>query len=75
MPADTVWPVSISIHAPREGSDNRIKTTIIRHKVFQSTLPVRGATCPACEDKQQEEFQSTLPVRGATHGQRGWDGV
>ena len=34
---------------------------------FQSTLPVRGATCylELCEEKSNK-FQSTLPVRGAT---------
>ena len=34
----------ISIHAPREGSDHEVRpdTTLVR--LFQSTLPVRGAT-------------------------------
>ena len=34
----------ISIHAPREGSDKRIHIIIIRPLLFQSTLPVKGAT-------------------------------
>ena len=34
--------------------------------VFQSTLPVRGATRPEVDLCQAQIFQSTLPVRGAT---------
>ena len=34
----------ISIHAPREGSDRRRSRHICKRRVFQSTLPVRGAT-------------------------------
>ena len=34
----------ISIHAPREGSDNIITTIKDKFTEFQSTLPVRGAT-------------------------------
>mgnify|MGYP007008316671 CR=1 FL=1 len=33
---------------------------------FQSTLPVRGATCGYCRQSLVPQFQSTLPVRGAT---------
>ena len=36
-------------------------------QLFQSTLPVRGATkCGVCVMVDAEGFQSTLPVRGAT---------
>ena len=35
--------MSISIHAPREGSDEVISCRLI-WLIFQSTLPVRGAT-------------------------------
>ena len=35
---------SISIHAPREGSDNRGHLERLGFYKFQSTLPVRGAT-------------------------------
>ena len=38
--------------------------------VFQSTLPVRGATAAEGLSTGISEFQSTLPVRGAT-----WQGV
>ena len=34
--------------------------------VFQSTLPVRGATRPEVDLCPAQIFQSTLPVRGAT---------
>ena len=36
--------------------------------LFQSTLPVRGATLQAFIKRMNDEFQSTLPVRGATTG-------
>ena len=35
----------ISIHAPRAGSDYRGLVNASDFKTFQSTLPVRGATC------------------------------
>ena len=42
MPVDT-----ISIHAPRGGSDDKAKEAMAeRDKLFQSTLPVGGATRP-----------------------------
>ena len=34
----------ISIHAPREGSDRHSHDIGHSHSIFQSTLPVRGAT-------------------------------
>ena len=38
----------------------------LRNNLFQSTLPVRGATKKIIADYLETEFQSTLPVRGAT---------
>ena len=35
---------AISIHAPREGSDSAIPAGAESASLFQSTLPVRGAT-------------------------------
>ena len=35
-------------------------------KLFQSTLPVRGATIRSPLQNRDTLFQSTLPVRGAT---------
>ena len=80
--------IGISIHAPRAGSDlspispapppryfnprspcgerrpSNIDRTI--SVLFQSTLPVRGATGLSAQIAGQFLFQSTLPVRGAT---------
>ena len=36
----------ISIHAPREGSDVSTAWNTLQYRVFQSTLPARGATSP-----------------------------
>ena len=40
---------NISIHAPRAGSDAVIDLAEVLTEVFQSTLPVRGATCADIE--------------------------
>ena len=58
--------ITISIHAPRAGSDKWPYHTRGCPKRFQSTLPVRGATCPLPFLVVWRVFQSTLPVRGAT---------
>ena len=39
-------------------------------RIFQSTLPVWGATLEDYVTQRFEEFQSTLPVWGATHAQQ-----
>ena len=58
---------NISIHAPRAGSDGITSRKANTAKLFQSTLPVRGATRPLqTDDVSERKFQSTLPVRGAT---------
>ena len=57
---------TISIHAPRMGSDDPdpiLFTTIIE---FQSTLPAWGATAILRIVDRSEVFQSTLPAWGAT---------
>ena len=56
----------ISIHAPREGSDDIAFFTVKRVGEFQSTLPVKGATLTPPEGFRSIRFQSTLPVKGAT---------
>ena len=57
----------ISIHAPRAGSDDYMGFAVGTYNLFQSTLPVRGATRVAeAVEFERELFQSTLPVRGAT---------
>ena len=35
-------------------------------EIFQSTLPLRGATITLCRRRNAHLFQSTLPLRGAT---------
>ena len=58
---------SISIHAPRVGSDRGRTPASKRLVVFQSTLPVWGATLiAALVSSGSRKFQSTLPVWGAT---------
>ena len=44
MLEDIYLKIDISIHAPREGSDQFSIGSINKHNVFQSTLPVKGAT-------------------------------
>ena len=57
---------SISIHAPRTGSDTSSACPSGTSKRFQSTLPARGATTSGFADSKTAVFQSTLPARGAT---------
>ena len=57
---------TISIHAPRGGSDECGKTQPQGEKEFQSTLPVGGATTQRKRQSGNSRFQSTLPVGGAT---------
>ena len=58
----------ISIHAPRVGSDSPGSINDNPALLFQSTLPVWGATL-GFDDyvKAYKAFQSTLPVWGATN--------
>ena len=58
--------VPISIHAPREGSDQLVpglQDVIVQ---FLSTLPARGATFEHKVSGAATQFLSTLPARGAT---------
>ena len=57
---------SISIHAPRTGSDIKLRKNRKKNVQFQSTLPARGATTTAAQLTNLKKFQSTLPARGAT---------
>ena len=56
----------ISIHAPRTGSDNVPGECLTAQRLFQSTLPARGATQGFKSRRAHARFQSTLPARGAT---------
>ena len=44
MLEDIYLKIDISIHAPREGSDHCQKQMLHHPVIFQSTLPVKGAT-------------------------------
>ena len=59
----------ISIHAPRVGSDIFLGVIVLCLFIFQSTLPVWGATISAFQRGTLSIFQSTLPVWGATPAQ------
>ena len=56
----------ISIHAPRVGSDEDGRLCRMNTDLFQSTLPVWGATPAIRPYVSLMVFQSTLPVWGAT---------
>ena len=43
-----------------------------RCNLFQSTLPLRGATKQRLRTIWNRQFQSTLPLRGATQRDGGW---
>ncbi len=59
--------LSVSIHAPRAGRDQREQLECLVERAFQSTRPVRGATRRYSTQTQTAYmFQSTRPVRGAT---------
>ena len=60
--------LSISIHAPRGGSDLLQQEHGNASSTFQSTLPVGGATYARVVRSDGTLFQSTLPVGGATPG-------
>ena len=56
----------ISIHTPLAGSDRPYTSSPKYSLLFQSTLPLRGATAEQLLRLQTNSFQSTLPLRGAT---------
>ena len=58
--------LAISIHAPLTGSDLCLLTQLAHSLLFQSTLPLRGATICLKGGLFIVQFQSTLPLRGAT---------
>ena len=61
------WEVRvISIHAPHAGSDCKVPSLCFVALIFQSTLPMRGATSYPWYPVPSDQFQSTLPMRGAT---------
>ncbi len=56
----------ISIHTPLAGSDTCTPLSLKVVSIFQSTLPLRGATVLSAPEVRRLLFQSTLPLRGAT---------
>ena len=56
----------ISIRAPLAGSDQIQVGALPHFRLFQSALPLRGATRAIRDHDKQFEFQSALPLRGAT---------
>ena len=63
---DTFKSLGVSIHAPRVGSDAKLKGEEAEHLAFQSTPPVWGATSVFVSRPSSVLFQSTPPVWGAT---------
>ena len=61
----------ISIHAPREGSDE-VVTVALTPKQISIHAPREGSdvVLPMPTDSHQQRFLSTLPVRGATQSGR-----
>ncbi len=58
--------ITVSIHAPRVGSDIDADAQVAEALAFQSTLPAWGATPGARQSCSHQRFQSTLPAWGAT---------
>ena len=62
--------ICISIRAPNERSDEKLPKRKENVKIFQSALPMKGATAVKCLNACYKEFQSALPMKGATVQQR-----
>ena len=62
------WQKVISIHAPREGSDNDASNIFSSSFTISIHAPREGSDTPSFSaDLAHSQFQSTLPVRGATN--------
>ena len=57
---------AISIRAPNERSDTEITMTRGNLEIFQSALPMKGATTALASLHILFAFQSALPMKGAT---------
>ena len=57
---------SVSIHAAREGGDQRVSPCSRKAHQFQSTPPVKAATFTGVQNLIYTVFQSTPPVKAAT---------
>ena len=59
---------AISIHAPREGSDERYPLTAVGIAPFQSTLPARGATMAGHYFGRSQWISIHAPREGSDNG-------
>ena len=66
----TIYPPSISIHAPRTGSDTPSAAGSSGLEYFNPRSPHGERPGPHSTNKNAISFQSTLPARGATHEMR-----
>ena len=57
---------TVSIHAPRAGSDTLERQLCCASMLFQSTLPARGATLEPGHARHMTEVSIHAPARGAT---------
>ena len=60
--------VNISIHAPHAGSDSLSSRVILAMRLFQSTLPTRGATRRRRQDRRRVGISIHAPHAGSDHG-------
>ena len=58
---------AISIHAPRTGSDLRVKLWSGAVMIFQSTLPARGATPPPMHRRERFCISIHAPRTGSDY--------
>ena len=63
IPNNSIW--HISIHAPRAGSDDIVRTGQKDNRAFQSTPPVRGATLQIPDIIQQTDISIHAPRAGS----------
>ena len=61
-------PRDISIHAPHAGSDPKKKCNICKSKLFQSTLPMRGATLVTVDFRRYPAISIHAPHAGSDAG-------
>ena len=58
-------PFLISIHAPRVGSDQKPQRGLYIENIFQSTLPVWGATAAAVSESAEDRISIHAPRVGS----------
>ena len=58
-------PFAISIHAPLTGSDLCLLTQLAHSLLFQSTLPLRGATTKGSGDQKDQQISIHAPLTGS----------